>query len=236
MLGLNDYHIARHRNQGVGGGWLGHEFGDGAYVESRKPDILVFGGPGGHYRATLPSGIEMQQSPSFFHEYTLVRFLGTDPHPFQSVAWVRRYGGAIGVRRNKDVLTIPGFLLNGDFRSVAHLDAGGALVTTATREIPASINDLRVEGTPFSITVNTAEGRFIVTMAMTSPDRFTIDRPFTMTGTDGRIRVTAGCRPAPEATPDDLTRRLRVDLRIEPVRRRDPLQIRSVEMFCTRGE
>jgi hypothetical protein len=43
MLGLADKHIARRILPGVGKGRPGHEKGDGAYVLSRKPDIILMG-------------------------------------------------------------------------------------------------------------------------------------------------------------------------------------------------
>ncbi|MFW2387775.1 MAG: hypothetical protein ACN4G0_05535, partial [Polyangiales bacterium] len=43
MLGLNDSHIARHRSETFGTGIQGHELGDGAYVLSREPDLIVTG-------------------------------------------------------------------------------------------------------------------------------------------------------------------------------------------------
>lgn len=50
VFGLNDTYLTTHRNEigHFGQGVVGHELFDGRYIESKKPDILVFDIPGMH--------------------------------------------------------------------------------------------------------------------------------------------------------------------------------------------
>ncbi len=72
MLGLTDRHIARvapDRTQ-----WTGHEKGDGAYVLSREPDIIVFGGPEGSVTPwPFPGDAQIAASDAFRTHYALRR-------------------------------------------------------------------------------------------------------------------------------------------------------------------
>src|SRR5678810_595541 len=40
MLGLNDLYLTHHLPERFGHGAMGHEIGDGAYVMSRRPDLV----------------------------------------------------------------------------------------------------------------------------------------------------------------------------------------------------
>ncbi len=137
LLGLNDYHLPRHPPEGFGQGPLGHELGDGDYVLDRRPDLISFCGPHGGIEACFLSGKLVQQDPRFYAEYTPVRFLGTDPHEFVGIVWVRKHSPKIGIRRDGDTIRVPGFLINGNPSTVAHLDSAGRLVVSVSRERPA---------------------------------------------------------------------------------------------------
>ena len=54
MLGLSDRYLAHHRPADFGSGVLGHELGDGAYVLSREPDLVLFCHP-----------VDASRSPAF---------------------------------------------------------------------------------------------------------------------------------------------------------------------------
>lgn len=86
MLGLNDEHIAHHR-QRLGQGVIGHEKYDAKYVLSRRPDIILLGlpvlakrpaGPGelerwfGRWFPYLPGDRELFHSEDFRRAYTPV--------------------------------------------------------------------------------------------------------------------------------------------------------------------
>jgi arabinofuranosyltransferase len=78
MLGLNDAHIARRaitRFQAPLQHMPGHSKGDGSYVLSRQPDIVIAGPAEGWpvERALFLSDLELEQNPAFLTTYRLRR-------------------------------------------------------------------------------------------------------------------------------------------------------------------
>lgn len=69
MLGLNDAHIARREMDSMGRGSAGHEKGDGAYVLSRKPDIIILGSSSGAIGPMMPGDRELTEHPEFREMY-----------------------------------------------------------------------------------------------------------------------------------------------------------------------
>jgi hypothetical protein len=134
--------LPRHPPPGLGQGAIGHELGDGQYVLSRKPDLVVFLLPTGNDRGYFLSGRQMQEDHRFFQEYTLVRFQTAAPHPVVSRIWVRRNSERIGFNQSADEVVIPAFLLNGSDATVAYLNAANQLVVAASRTTPAQIDSL----------------------------------------------------------------------------------------------
>ncbi len=130
MLGLNDRHIARTRPPWFGRGSLGHELGDGAYVLSLLPDLVVFCSPAGRDTPCSLSGFQMATDPRFRLEYALITFEGRVPYTFRSRIWARKERGRIGVERSASRVVVPGFLLSTGADTAARLDPGGQLVTT----------------------------------------------------------------------------------------------------------
>jgi hypothetical protein len=72
MLGLTDAHIARARPDRRQ--WLGHERGDGAYVLSRRPDVIILGGAEGSATPWPFAGDQqIAAAPEFARDYVLER-------------------------------------------------------------------------------------------------------------------------------------------------------------------
>lgn len=69
MLGLTDNHIAHREITDMGQGSAGHEKGDGAYVLSRKPDVIQFASSLGAVDPMFRSGREMVDLPEFQLNY-----------------------------------------------------------------------------------------------------------------------------------------------------------------------
>lgn len=69
MLGLTDNHIAHRELADMGQGSAGHEKGDGAYVLSRKPDVIQFASSLGALEPMFRSGKEMVNLPEFYSSY-----------------------------------------------------------------------------------------------------------------------------------------------------------------------
>lgn len=69
MLGLNDLVIAHREIADLGSGRAGHEKGDGAYVLSRRPDYIQFGGASGSRMPVYLSDRELYGNPKFRELY-----------------------------------------------------------------------------------------------------------------------------------------------------------------------
>ncbi|MEP7218266.1 MAG: hypothetical protein ABI876_05090, partial [Bacteroidota bacterium] len=142
MLGLNDYYLPRHRPADFGSGMLGHELGDGRYVMSRKPDLIIFGGPPGDDTAGFRSGREMQADAGFQRDYSLAIIHADDPeYPCDAHIWVRR-DGKLGIRSGRDTMglnaiSIPPTMFQGTIRA----DSAG-LYRVVDREHPLEIRDI----------------------------------------------------------------------------------------------
>lgn len=77
MMGLNDPFIA-HRGQRDPGLPPGHQAGDGDYVLSRNPDVIVFGSQGTRRSSRFLSDRQIQRDPTFRERYRALR-IGEDP-------------------------------------------------------------------------------------------------------------------------------------------------------------
>jgi hypothetical protein len=108
MLGLTDSHIAHHRPIDMGKGLLAHELGDGAYVLSRKPDLIAFCGFIAGGEPCFRSEREMVGMPDFQRYYRLVFFRAGS---VDASLWTRIEDGRLGIIRTADTIYIPGFLL-----------------------------------------------------------------------------------------------------------------------------
>ena len=127
MLGLNDAYIARHRGERFGQGIQGHELGDGAYVLSREPDLIVANRLGSH-RLAFSGGRQMKADPRFRGRYRRVLLHGEQPVPLHFYAF-SRLEGRVGARRSEGQVVIPGYLFAEGKGTRGELDERGALGT-----------------------------------------------------------------------------------------------------------
>jgi hypothetical protein len=127
MLGLNDAHIARHHDESFGQGVQGHELGDGAYVLSREPDIIVASVLGSS-RLAFRGGHEMDADPRFHELYRRVRVRGDDPVTVRFNIFCR-IDGRVGMQRSERLVTIPGYFFASTQGTQARLDADQRLGT-----------------------------------------------------------------------------------------------------------
>lgn len=134
MLGLNDWYLGHHPPADFGETtWLGHELGNGPYVLSRKPDLVLFCLPNGGEKPCFRSGREMFQQDEFSAHYQLVGFEGARPYRLRAQIWVRRDSEKIGIQVSADRVTMPGYLV-GDADSTSRLDAEGRVSTEIAPE------------------------------------------------------------------------------------------------------
>jgi arabinofuranosyltransferase len=144
MLGLNDAYLGHHPPVDFGETtWLGHELGNGPYVLSRKPDLVLFCLPNGGEKPCFRSGREMVQLDDFSAHYQLVGFEGERPYRLRSQIWVRRDSKKIGIQVSEDRVTIPGYLV-GDADSTSRLDAEGRVSTEIAPEAKLALAVPRV--------------------------------------------------------------------------------------------
>jgi hypothetical protein len=75
MLGLTDRHIAHHRPDDMGENnfKVGHEFGDGRYVLSRKPDIIHLCSLAGDERGCFRGDKEIYADAGFRRNHHYVK-------------------------------------------------------------------------------------------------------------------------------------------------------------------
>jgi arabinofuranosyltransferase len=190
MLGLNDRHIARRRPPDFGAGPLAHELGDGAYVLSQRPDLIVHhvGSLGGELRSSR----ELAAMPEYHEAYAPVSLVATEPFEHRFIVWVRRESEKVGIRRAPDRVAIPGHLLAARGVGVARLDRSNrfeALVDRRNRglvervELPAGTWRLEVEATgPVLARLQTsrsgrviAEGELPLAFSVHERDGLTLD-------------------------------------------------------------
>lgn len=119
MLGLNDRTIARLPARGRA---LAHDHGDGPYVLSRKPDVIVFNvgsGPSFVYKRDFRA-----PGSSFPLDYVPVMVQGYEPHLHRGLVYIRR-DGVLGLKISDRRVKVPGYLLGS---TVAEIDGRGQLV------------------------------------------------------------------------------------------------------------
>ena len=143
MLGLTDHHIAHHPPHSLGKGKLAHELGDGDYVLSRKPDLVVFNTARGSAKPNWRSGRQMVRRPQFREDYRLVTFRIDGEKPMASRMWTR-LEGAVGVKRTPGAVVVPGYLLSHGKKSRAHRDENGDLFLRVTEKHPGRLRKLEL--------------------------------------------------------------------------------------------
>jgi len=142
MLGLNDAHIARHHDASFGHGVQGHELGDGAYVLSREPDIIV-SGVLGMSRPAFRGGREMEADPRFHELYRRVRMRGEDPVPTRFSIFCR-LEGRVGVQRLEGLVTVPGYWFASVKDTEAQLDAAKTLGTRFLHPVEGGVDGVEL--------------------------------------------------------------------------------------------
>ena len=145
MLGLNDAYIAHHPPRSFGHGGIGHELGDGAYVLSRRPELISFDNAAGAREPNFVSGRQMLAMPEFHRLYQWMRVQGDVGNRATAEIWVRREDGALGIRRSPGRIDVPGYLLTGqESQATARLDPAGNLAAQITWREPGVLPAMTV--------------------------------------------------------------------------------------------
>ncbi len=157
MLGLNDAHIARHHPESFGHGVQGHELGDGAYVLSKEPDIIVASVLGSS-RLAFRGGREMEADPRFHEWYRRVRMRGEEPVPTRFNIFCR-LDGRVGIRRTDGAVTVPGYLFASVKGTRALLDEHDVLGTRFLKPVTAELDGIALPAGKWRIRAS-GEGAF----------------------------------------------------------------------------
>jgi hypothetical protein len=155
LLGINDRYLAHHRPSGFGRGYIGHELGSGRYVIDRRPDLVLFFSSGSTSPPKFRSEREMLDDPRFTQLYRVVTFQADDPYRFRSRFWVAERG-RVGIERDGDRVSVPGYLLMANPASTAKLDRNGAIAVEVIHGDPAGIRHLRLEPGRWSMRVESS--------------------------------------------------------------------------------
>ena len=153
MLGLNDRFLARHPPPDFGRGPLAHELGNGAYVLSRKPDLVVFCLPLGSASPCFRGGRELARNPEFRRAYRLVRMQTLPPVVKTTLSWVR-VEGRLGVQRHPDHILVPGLVLSGRSPLLNRLGPDGRMRTIVTDRQAARMGKLWLPAGRWKITAD----------------------------------------------------------------------------------
>ncbi|MEZ4220538.1 MAG: hypothetical protein R3B13_06370 [Polyangiaceae bacterium] len=132
MLGLNDRYIATHPPAKLVGP-MGHQLGDGKYVWSRRPDLVVFHLPKGRATPMWQGDWELYRQPGFTRSYRLMHYETVVPERVEGKVYVRVEDGPLGVQRGPTRIAIPGYLLATGPKTPATFDAEGQLGTRLHR-------------------------------------------------------------------------------------------------------
>lgn len=163
QLGLNDRYIAEHPSKGAGKGQLGHDFGNGAYVLGRKPEIISLCGVFGALSPCFSGGKEMYEMPEFTESYRPValRIQHTsktqrrrDEDWFISWLWFRWNSPKVGLRElpgenpQRIAFSVPAFLGANSEQLPTELEADELVVHLAPGQqirlpLPGELIDLR---------------------------------------------------------------------------------------------
>lgn len=193
MLGLNDSYLAHHPPESFGHGGIGHELGNGAYVLSRKPDLIAFNNAQGDRNPVFLSGRQMIRTKEFRRHYSLMQLRGVGVNPSIGEIYVRK-SGKVGFRYSGEVTEIPGYFLS-QGNAPAAIAPDGTLVTwlepgTAARlelnlepgnyrltaqssvselELAVRCNGSTMNGTPSSEPIIAAGPRSVISIHASSP-------------------------------------------------------------------
>jgi len=160
MFGLTDRHIARVRSAEWGEGKLGHETRDADYVLSRRPDLMLFGTPGGYEPSSYVEG--MEDLPAFRDNYRRCNISGTEPSSFISRIWINQNSQRIGIRRDASSIEIPPYLLNLTGGAVARLDDEQRFFVDAKDGAPVGIGGLYLDSGSWIVAAPTGSMRVLV--------------------------------------------------------------------------
>lgn len=183
MLGLNDYHIPRHKRELIGKGYIGHELGDAEYVMSRKPDIVQFhigSKEPIHYADTL-----LVNNAEFQRNYIPISTVANGDYNYQSVLWFNKYSSKVGVDTTKKQLDIPTYLFQSE-QPIDRIFHNGKLLLPLKPNQSASFvldynnNILDISIIPsdkaIGINISNSNGQTVITITNSDSDKVNLEK------------------------------------------------------------
>ena len=200
MIGLNDHYLARNPPPPGTKRRLGHEFGDGAYMLRRAPDLIIFCGPAGKLTACYPSGTQKEKTQEFRDRYAPVIFadvptlsvsrrerwtVGNPPQGMLSLVYISRDSDKIGIRNEGDRVVIPGYLFTDSDNTnqdgiarelvvVAYMNGDREVVIAVTDKRPAAISGVRLPAGKWEADVTPRSDRVEATVEAQGGGRYKI--------------------------------------------------------------
>lgn len=155
MLGLNDRFLAHHPSPDLGLAMPGHELGNGPYVLSRRPDLVLFCTPLGSATPCFRSDAELVQDAWFRQSYRLARLETLPPDPKTTLLWVR-IEGKLGVARTAEEVRVPALVLGGNGPLLLRLAEDGTLRTALADGSAVRSHPVRLEAGTWHLTAEPA--------------------------------------------------------------------------------
>jgi arabinofuranosyltransferase len=137
MLGINDAYIATHPPPDRRFDLIGHDLGDGDYVWSRRPDLVLYCDANGDRQPCFVSGQQMRRRADYDAVYQLV-FADTGQQ-VQAEMLIRRADGPLGIERSPAGIRVPSYFLASSPAFPARPSPTGSLVKALGPTSPGSI-------------------------------------------------------------------------------------------------
>jgi hypothetical protein len=152
-LGLNDYYIPRYNKRNPLDRRIAHGFGDGYYVLSRQPDIIIFCEPLGSMGPCFTSEVQMFDTMEFKENYLPVIFaIENNNKKINSIMWINKNSPKTGVIKNNKEIIISAYLLDNTARNITYFDnLNDKFKIKISKEMPAVFQGLELTKGGYSI-------------------------------------------------------------------------------------
>lgn len=151
-LGLNDYYIPRYSERNILDRRIGHGFGDGYYILSKFPDIIIFCGPWGSVGPCFTSEMQIFETQEFKKNYIPAIFkINTKNKKINSIMWINKNSQKIGIIRNENYIQIPAYLLDRTLRNYIYLGSDNKFKIKILNAASVFIDNLELQKNSYII-------------------------------------------------------------------------------------
>ncbi|MCX8094092.1 MAG: hypothetical protein N3E50_08010, partial [Candidatus Goldbacteria bacterium] len=121
-LGLNDYYIPRYSKKDPKERRIAHELGDGAYILSRNPDLIIFYGPFGSMGPMYSSEVQMFDMEEFKEKYIPCFIRPEKNSNDYSIIWFRLDSLKTGLKVYQNKIFLPAYFLSYGGHTYSYFD------------------------------------------------------------------------------------------------------------------